>query len=151
MTETTYAQAYTEVLEILKNLPEIECNKIPKEKIAFYQNNCDNSYNFVLKNDLSNVSQRANAIMISIYKNYFTMATQQEKLKKLLDSNSLIIEEQKREKYNPDNIFKNNVVNNMENDEEDNVDIQIIEYKQENIVVKIFNKIKSIFKKFIFK
>ena len=149
--KVSYAMAYREVLEMIKKLPETEYNKIPKEKIAFYQNNCDNSYNFVLKNDLSNVSQRANAIMISIYKNYFTMATQQEKLKKLLDSNSLIIEEQKREKYNPDNIFKNNVVNNMENDEEDNVDIQIIEYKQENIVVKIFNKIKSIFKKFIFK
>lgn len=47
MIETTYAQAYTEVLEILKNLPEIEYNKIPKEKIKFYQENCDLSYQFI--------------------------------------------------------------------------------------------------------
>ena len=72
MTETTYAQAYTEVLEILKNLPEVEYNKIPKEKIEFYKENCDLSYHFVLDKDLKNISKRANAIIVSIYNDYFT-------------------------------------------------------------------------------
>lgn len=86
--EVSYAMAYKEVLEMIKKLPETEYNKIPIEKIRFYENNCDDSYNFVLKDDFSNLSHRANAIMISIYKNYFTTPTQKEKLNNLLKDNS---------------------------------------------------------------
>lgn len=140
--EVSYAMVYKEVLEMIKRLPETEYNKIPKEKIMFYENNCDNSYNFIPRNDLSNVSQRANAIMISIYKNYFTTPTQQEKLKKLLDNNSQIVEEQKREKYNPDNLFKSNKQEELiiEN-------TQMIEYKKTNLFIKLINKVKRFLEK----
>ena len=37
----TYRRAYTELLEILKYLPQEEYEKIPKEKIEFYEKNKD--------------------------------------------------------------------------------------------------------------
>ena len=51
MTEVTYAEAYTEVLEILKHLPKVQYDKIPKDKIEFYRKNCDASYHFQLEKD----------------------------------------------------------------------------------------------------
>ena len=36
--ENTYACSYVEVLEILKHIPKREYEKIPKEKIEFYEN-----------------------------------------------------------------------------------------------------------------
>lgn len=144
MTETTYAQAYTEVLEILKNLPEVEYNKIPKEKIEFYKENCDLSYHFVLDKDLKNISKRANAIIVSIYNNYFLAPKQKETLHNILVDNERKAEELRKEKYNPDDIFKNNKVENVK-DELTNENNQMMEIKEENIFIKIMNKIKIFF------
>jgi len=146
MTETTYAQAYTEVLEILKNLPEWEYNKIPRGKIEFYKNNCDPSYIFEVDKDLKNISKKANAIIISIYNDYFTTPKQKETLKNILADNEKKIEERKREKYNPDEIFKTNITNNEEIEEE-KVDMQIVAYKQKSILRKIVDNIKKLLKK----
>ncbi len=146
MTETTYAQAYTEVLEILKNLPEVEYNKIPKEKIEFYKENCDLSYHFVLDKDLKNISKRANAIIVLIYNDYFTTLKQKETLHNILADNERKAEELRKEKYNPDDIFKNNNVENVK-DELTNENNQMIEIKEENIFTKIMNKIKMFFTK----
>jgi Glu-tRNA(Gln) amidotransferase subunit E-like FAD-binding protein len=146
MTETTYAQAYTEVLEILKNLPEVEYNKIPKEKIEFYKENCDLSYHFVLDKDLKNISKRANAIIVSIYNDYFTTPKQKETLHNILADNERKAEELRKEKYNSDDIFKNNKVENVK-DELTNENNQMIEIKEENIFTKIMNKIKMFFTK----
>ena len=145
MTETTYAQAYTEVLEILKNLPEVEYNKIPKEKIEFYKENCDLSYHFVLDKDLKNISKRANAIIVSIYNDYFTTPKQKETLHNILADNERKAEELRKEKYNPDDIFKSQGKEEAIQDESGHA--QMIEYKKENIVNKLINKIREFIKR----
>ena len=145
MNEITYAQAYTEVLEVLKHLPKVQYDKISKDKIEFYKNNCDDSYSFKLDKDLKNLSMKANAIIISIYKEYFTSEKQKEILKNILKENSREAEELKREKYNPDNLFKNNSVKKEMLEEQENT--QIIEYKEENIFQKFFSKMKEFFNK----
>lgn len=148
MTETTYAQVYTEVLEILKNLPEVEYNKIPKEKIEFYKENCDLSYHFILDKDLKNISKRANAIIVSIYNDYFTTPKQKETLHNILTDNERKAEEFKKEKYNPDEIFKNNkIIKEKIDKKQENINTQIIEYKEENILRKFLNRLKLIFYK----
>ena len=43
-----YAMAYTEVIEILKHVPEEDVQKIPKEKLNFYRSNMDIEYNYKL-------------------------------------------------------------------------------------------------------
>ncbi len=51
-----------------------------------------------------------------------------------------------REKYNPDNIFKNNDKKNSIQEEIIENEVALVEYK-ESIFKKIINKIKSIFRK----
>lgn len=139
MNEITYAKAYTEILEILNHLPKAQYDKIPKEKIEFYKNNCDTSYDFKLQKDLKNISTKANAIIISLYKDYFTSEKQRETLSSILVNNTRKAEELKREKYNPDDLFKKN----LEKQEIVKENMQMIEYKEETVFQKIWGKLKN--------
>ena len=55
------------------------------------------------------------------------------------------IEAEKRKKYNTDNLFKKKeeIVEDNKNHQEN---VQLIEYKKQNIIVKIINKIIKFFK-----
>ena len=70
-----YAKAYVEVLEIIKHLPKDEYNKIPKEKIIFYETNKDNNYKYSI--DISkeiyeqNISKDANVILTNLKSTYY--------------------------------------------------------------------------------
>lgn len=117
-----YEKAYTEVVEILNCLPEEEFHKIPKEKIEYYKENMDKDYKWSidLQKALSeqNISDEANAILISLFRDYFATEKQKKTLYSLLNQNQEKIENIKREKYSPDNIFgknnKNSIVDNSE-------------------------------------
>lgn len=84
----TYNKAYTEVLEILKHLPIEEYSKIPQNKINFYKSNADKNYNYIINPniDLSKqyISKEANAILVTLFRDYFATEKQKETLNKLL-------------------------------------------------------------------
>jgi len=150
MINTIYAKAYTEVLEIIKYFPQEEYNKIPKEKIEFYENNMDKGYVFSInpKIDLSeqSISSEANAIIVNLFRDYFATEEQKIKVEKMLEINQKKEEEEKREKYNPDDLFKNKrreqaVKTNAETAENDS-NVALVEYKE-----SFFTR----FKNFIFK
>lgn len=71
----TYTRAYTEVLETISHLSDEERNKIPRKKINYYIENKDENYIFKINPDIclykQNISSEANAIFISLFKNYF--------------------------------------------------------------------------------
>ena len=148
MIENKYAKAYKEVLEIIKYFPEEEYNKIPKEKIEFYQKNMDREYVFVINPtiDLSeqNISKEANAIIITLFQNYFATEKQKEKIQEILDLNEIKVEQGKRKKYNPDDLFNSehsttDVFKKQENKIEETA---LVEYR-ESFFIR--------FKNFIFK
>ena len=148
MINNAYAKAYTEVLEIIKYFPEEEYIKIPVEKIEFYKNNMDKDYNFKINPEIDlseqSISPEANAIMINLFTDYYATEEQKIKIKNILDSNQQKEEQEKRERYNPDNIFKNR---NEENKKEENIiqnEVALVEYK-ESIFRRFINKIKNIF------
>ena len=71
--------------------------------------------------------------------------SKKQKLLEVLDENERKYQEELREKYNPDNIFKNKNQNNtfdeaVPKNEEISVGMQIVEYK-EPIFKRIVNKI----------
>lgn len=111
--QNKYTKAYTEVLEILSYLPKDEYCKIPKEKIDFYKENMDKDYIYHINSNLElskqNISEEANAILISLFRDYFATERQKRILKNLLNKNQEILEQSKRETYNVDNIFKKRV------------------------------------------
>ena len=111
MINNTYAKAYTEVLEIIKYFPKEEYSKIPLEKIEFYKKNMDKDYNFTINPEIDfdkqNISMETNAIMVNLFRDYFANEQQKLKIEHILNLNQEKEEQEKREKYNPNDIFKN--------------------------------------------
>ena len=142
-----YAKAYTEVLEIINHFSEDEYKKIPKEKIDFYEKYKDRKYDFKINPNIDlaeqNISRKANAILVSLFRDYFATAKQKEILKNLLQQNQEKLEKEKYLKYNPDNIF--NKSNSNINDSKDKV--ALVEIKNEVWYRKILNFFKRIFLK----
>ena len=145
MINSTYSRAYTEVLEIIKYFPKEEYAKIPEEKIEFYKNNMYKDYIFTINPEIDlseqNISPEANAIIVNLFRDYFATEEQKVKIKEILDLNQKKEEQEKREKYNPDDIFKKAKTANIETSE-NNTNIALIEYK-ESFFIR--------FKNFIFK
>lgn len=152
MVDIEYAKAYTEVLEILSHLSQEEYAKIPLEKIRFYKKNMDKNYSFKIdpKKDLAeqNISKKANAIIINLYRDYFATEEQNQKIKEILYCNQKKIEQEKSEKYNPDAIFKNKVTGNKKEDKVINNSNLPVKVKDNIFLVKVINYIKVIFAKF---
>lgn len=144
MNDGKYSRAYTEVLEILKYLPKNEYEKIPKEKIEFFERNKDKSYKFFIKPQIElekqNISIEANSIIITIFRDYFASELQREKLKIILEQNENKYQEQLREKYNPDNIFKYK----KQETENKNANNLLVVKKEENYFIKFINYIKRL-------
>lgn len=145
---SSYAKAYTEVLELLRHLPSKEYSKIPQEKIDFLKNNMDKDYKYEINSNIDlaehYISKEANTILISIFRDYFASDSQKEILNNLLKQNQERIEKEKRKMYNPDNIFKNKTSYTKTQMVENTV--AMLEYK-ESIFTKIKNWLKQIFSK----
>lgn len=152
--EKKYAKAYTEVLEILKHLPEDELNKIPKTELQFYEDNCDKNYKYEYDQSLAvekqTISRDASTVMVAIYMNYFANERQKSIIEEVLKQNTIKEEKEKEEKYNIDKIFEKNNKNSSEEQstkiENDRLPVEV-DNKRENFIKRIINKIKSIFQK----
>ena len=146
MINSTYAKAYKEVLEIIKYFPKEEYDKIPTEEIEFYKNNMDKYYEFTINPEIDlseqNISPEANAIIVNLFTDYFATEEQKIKIKERLDINQKREEQEKREKYNPDNIFKNKKENSIVEVPESNNNTSLVEYKK-----SFFRKLRN----FVFK
>ena len=151
---TTYEMAYVEVLAVLKNyLSEFEFNKIPKERIDFFENNKDNNYHFEINKDFpiekQNLSEKANAILVILYRDYFANEQQKQVLKQILELNDKIKEKDKQinnEKFNI--LFENKKSNETVEDEKHTNEVRLIEVKKEKWYKKFFMCLKRAIKKF---
>ena len=144
----SYAKAYTEVLEIINHFSEDEYKKIPKEKIDFYEKHKDRKYDFKINPNIDlaeqNISRKVNAILVSLFRDYFATAKQKEILKNLLQQNQEKLEKEKYLKYNPDNIFNKSYDNNIKDSKDE---VALVEIKNEVWYRKIVNFFKRIFLK----
>lgn len=88
-----YSKAYTEVIEILKHIPVCEYNKIPKDIISQFNRYKDNNYVFTFDEskpiEQQNISREANAIIISVFNDYFATKEQYNEINKKLYFNSI--------------------------------------------------------------
>lgn len=144
MVNLEYRNAYTEVLEILKYISKEDFSKIPSNLIKLFENNSNKNHIFSYNPNKTlqeqNVSITTKYIIAILFRDYWATPRQKEKiiLKEKYDFNKL--EEEKRDKYNPDNIFNtkqeeiNETINQMQS---------IVEYKKETL----WDKIKRIFQK----
>lgn len=142
----TDKMSYTEVYEILRHIPKEELSKIPNDVIEFFENNKDEKYEFTYDVSQSlneqKVLRKTNSIIIGLFRKYFATDSQREKINSILRQNELIYQNELREKYNPDLLFKkkDNMMEKNKNQEEQ---LAMIEYK-ESIFQKIINFIKKL-------
>ena len=147
LNSSNYAKAYKEVLEIIKYFPPEELAKIPNEKIEFYKANMDNTYEFTINPviDLSeqNISKEANAIIVALFQDYFATEEQKEIINEILKLNEKKVEQEKRDLYNPADLFKSR--KNIKDMEQTDVqETALVEYK-ENFFMKFKNFIIRLF------
>ena len=139
-----YKKAYTEILEIIKYLPYDEYEKIPKEKVEFYKNYRDPLYQFKYNPYKSlneqNVLRETKALIVDLFREVIATKEQKEKLNILLLQNEQEYQSKVHEKYSYDKLF---------NKKSKSINVHstnMIVYK-ENIFVKIYHILKSIFNK----
>lgn len=145
-----YQKAYVELYEIIKVLPEEEQKKIPKIILKNLKDNMDKEYKFMLDKDSDILNQKyrieTKALFVELYERYLAIKEESEIWNQYDKICNNMIEEEKRIKYNSDNIFKTKKLKKEElsvtKESESNLPIEI---KKENIVIKFFKFIKNIF------
>lgn len=146
MVTKEYAMAYKEVIEILKYVPDEDVKKIPEEKLDFYRTNMDSEYNYKLdmtkEFEDQEMSDITKAILANIFRDYWATPYQKERIEAKEKFDLEKMEEEKREKYNPNNIFKDK----KEETEVEKTNLPV-EIKKETFFKKLISFIKGLFNK----
>ena len=150
MVTKEFAEASAEINEILKYLPEEYINKIPSKLRDFFEKVEDKEYIANIDPyktlDKQDLKPKTQTLLTILYREYWCNDEEKAKLDKVLIENDKKYEEELREKYNPDNIFKKNVkTEEIEAVEE----TALIKYENKAWYQKAFDFIENIFRKII--
>lgn len=142
-------QAFSEVKCILDFLPINYTEKLPKKLLNIIDSLYDEKFkininpNIELKNQ--NFTEDTKNIIAVLKYNYWCKDDEEkENLARMFKENEDKYQEELREKYNPDNIFKKKVTIVEEKKEQQHC-LQMVEYK-ENLFKRIVNRILQIFR-----
>ena len=146
--ENDLYKAYAEVDEILALMESKYIEKIPQKMREMFKNERPLDYKPEIKVDITldeqKLQRKTFAILAMLNLNYWCEdEDEKQKLLQAYAENDKKKEEELREKYNPDNIFKNK--NTTEQTEGNNV--ALIEYREENFIKRVLKKIINFFKK----
>ena len=147
--EENYHKAYKEVIEILKYVPQESVNKIPKTMLETFEKKMDKDYVFNVDINKSfkeqNLLEETKDIFAVIFRDYWATPYQRERIKAKEKYDRQKIEEEKANKYNPDDIFDKKIKEqNKGKNEKQAVNELPIEYK-EKFYLKIIRFFKNIF------
>lgn len=146
-----FKNALKEVDYIIGMFPLAIQKRIPnnvKKDIAENMNNdyIPNLFDINKPIEEQNILEETKLILASIYKDY--IVSDEERKKLIMEENHIRqqLEEKKKEKYNPDNLFKS--MNKQKSlDKKENIqDISIANNNKTSFVHKIYNKIIHLFK-----
>ena len=148
MTETE--KTYSEVYGILNMLGNEYISKIPSGLYEMIKNKRGSEYspryneNMVLEKQ--NVSKKALSMVALIHLNYWCDSVEEKnELKKIFKENEEEKNKKLREEYSIENLFNKNM-NKIDNQSNEELKTNaLMEVKEENIIKKIFSKIKSWF------
>ena len=147
-----YRKAFTEVNAIIQLMPEELVDKIPSKFRVMLEEEEDKDYYPNIKEPLEEQKLKEETIIILglIYRDFLCSPEErkelQEKDAKELQEVQMAMEEEMREKYNPDDIFKNRRKNNSE-EQSHTENTSMIVVKEEKWYQKIFQIIKKLFKR----
>lgn len=141
--------AYAEVDAILELLEDEFVNRIPEKVRKFFKDEKDKDYKPIIRSDIGLEEQDLKAETISILTllqiNYLCDSEEEkQEILNELQENDRLKEEELREKYNPDNIFKRRDEKIIRTEKEEKA---LVEYKNHNFIRKIINKIIKMFRR----
>ena len=149
--EDNYPKAYKEVIEILNFVPKESVEKIPATMIETFKANMDKDYEFTVDVNKSfeeqNLLEETKAIFANIFRDYWATPEQKEKIMAKQKYDKEKLEEEKRAKYNPGDIFKNRqTIVQKEPEKVENYDESLpVEVKKENFFKKITDFFRKLF------
>lgn len=147
MVNERYGLAISETLYYLKGIQQQDIDRIPNKLMSFLKDNSLKNYkcNFDYTRPLKelNISDEARGLIAMICLNFWCDNDEKKEMfKKHLTENELKYQEELKEKYNPNNLFKNIREKNIKMEY-----TEMIEYKECKWYKKIFSKIINIFRK----
>ena len=151
--EDNYAKAYKEIIEILKYIPEESVNKIPREMIEMIKTKQLVTYDFKIDTEKTfeeqELLEETKAILANIFRDYWATDYQKAKIIEKENQDREECERQKRERYNPNEIFKNKQQDiNVQKNLNENYNSKLpIEVQKQNIFQKLIVFIKKILQK----
>ena len=139
---------YEEVYEILSYMDKITVMKIPLDLLTTIKNlrNKDFKTN-INKNEVfneNNISKEAVDLLCWLDYTYWKSDEEKREIDKIIKEKEQIIELEKRQKYNPDNLFKKDKISEENNNSEN---VYLVEYKKVTFFQKIKQFIKNFFRK----
>lgn len=150
--EDNYAKAYKEIIEILKYIPEESVNKIPREMIEMFKTKQLVTYDFKIDTEKTfeeqELLEETKAILANIFRDYWATDYQKAKIIEKENQDREECERQKRERYNPNEIFKNKQQDiNVQKNLNENYNSKLpIEVQKQNIFQKLLGFIKKLLK-----
>ena len=155
MADIQYANAYTEVLDILKYISKEDYEKIPKSKIKVFEENSNKNYSFKYDIDKTleeqNVSEIAKMIIAILCRDYWTTNEQRYIIIKKQREAREEQERQIREIIEQNRQIKEDSLKVIDVSSDLDLDLDYARgtnleiYKEENIFKRIISKIKEIF------
>ena len=141
-------QAYTEIVNFIELLDEYNRNKIPKKLMEFFKVEKDNNYTKVIDPNVpikeQNLKKETLALIAMLNLQYWCEdEKEKQRLKKIYANNEIKYQEELRDKYNPDDLFKTKQKNIETNHSQQTA---MIEYKELSTFQRIKEFIKNIFK-----
>ena len=150
MENIEYSNSLYQINEILKYMTPNLKARIPKKVISYFENNKSQEYSWTIDKALPLEKQdllpTTKEILTVLYRDFICDDIERVKLEKTLSDNEIKYQEELREKYNPDNIFKDRQKNIEVTEQEVEDTTAIVTYK-ETFLSKIINKIKLFFNK----
>ena len=145
-TDIQTKQTYSEIDEFLELLDEKTRNEVPTKLREFFKKEKDNNYHKGIDPNISikeqNLKKETLALIALLNLQYWCKdEKKKERLKQVYSSNENRHQEELREKYNPDNIFKN------ANTEKVKEEVALIEVKEDKWYKKLFNFFRKIIRK----
>ena len=137
-------EIYSEVYQLLNLLGNEYIDKLPKSLFNMLREKRNINYEPKYTEDLplnkQNIKKETLSIIALLHLNYWCKnENEKNELKQIFKNNEDNYQNELREKYKPDNIFKKNINKNIVKNE-----VSLVEYK-ESIFKRLINKIKSIF------
>ena len=138
MINSNYANAYKEVLVVLDNLVDEDYEKIPNEYNAY-----EFKYDYSKSFDEQDLLDDTKYILFGLFEKFWTTEIQKSKIKEFKKCYNEQLENEKLQKYNPDNLFKNPERVIPQKAEK----VAMIEYEKDNVWKKLKRFISKILNK----